>query len=128
MDGNEVAMDAASLKDVDEETLSYWATLMGTEFKDYLSGAFLSGARLENGWGSDTLLSGSRKIYLDPDRGVEKFVPLKEKKLEVRFGDYFFKNFYLIPATMEFKIPFFSLRVVLDKSQINLQGSNTLTP
>ena len=51
-----------------------------------------------------------------------------EKKLELKFGDYFFKNLYLIPQTMEFRIPFFSLKVVLDKSQINLKEINPLTP
>lgn len=128
IEGNEVAMDAASFKDIDEETFGYWAALMGTELRDYLSGGFLSGAGLNDGWGSDTLLSGSRRIHLDPDRYVEKFVPLKEKKLEVRFSDYFLKNLCLIPAAMELKIPFFSLKVVLDKSQINLQEFNTLRP
>ena len=128
IEGGEVAMDAASLKDIDEETFGYWAALMGTGLKDYLSGGFLSGARLENGWGSDTLLGGPLKIYLDSDLRVEKFVPLKEKKLEVRFSDYFLKNRYLIAGAIEFKIPFFSLKVVLDKNQINLKEFNTLVP
>ena len=48
--------------------------------------------------------------------------------LEVRFSDYFLKDLYLIPATMEFKIPFFTLKVVLDKNQINLKEPNTLVP
>lgn len=128
IEGNEVAMDAASLKGLDEETLGYWAALMGAELKDYLSGEFLSGARLENGWGSDHFLSGVRKVYLDGNLNVEKLVPLKEKKLSVRFGDYFLKNLYLIPQTIEFKLPFFSLKVVLDKNQINLKEFNTLAP
>ena len=128
IDGSEVEMDAASLKGIDEGAFGYWAALMGTELKDYLSGGFLSGALLENGWGSDALIGGPRKIYLDGDRYVEKFIPLKEKKLEVRFSDYFLKNLCLIPAVIEFKIPFFSLKVVLDKSQINLKEFNTLKP
>ena len=128
IEGNQVEMDAASLKDIDEETFSYWAALMGTEFKDYLSGAFLAGARLENGWDSDQLLSGVRKVRLDEAGNVRALSPLKEKKLEVRFGDYFLKNLYLIPGVMEFKIPFFSLKVVLDKSQINLKEFNAVAP
>ncbi len=128
IEGSDVAMDAASFNNVDAETFGYWSALIGTELKDYLSGGFLSGAALENGWGSDILLGGSRKIYLGDDFGVKKLIPLKEKKLEVGFSDYFLKNLYLIPATMDFKIPFFSLKVVLDKSQINLQEFNTLIP
>ena len=128
LEGSGVEMDAASLKDVDEETFSYWAALMGTELKDYLSGAYLSGAHLADGWGSGPLLSGSRKIYLDGDGNVSRFISLKEKKLEVRFSDYFVKNLYLIPGVIEFKIPFFSLKVVLDRSQINLKDFNTLAP
>jgi tetratricopeptide (TPR) repeat protein len=128
LEGSGVEMDAASLKDVDEETFSYWATLMGTEFKDYLSGAYLSGARLEDGWDSGFLSSDKRKVYLNGYGNADRFIPLKEKKLEVRFSDYFFKNLYLIPGVIEFKIPFFSLKVVLDKSQINLKDFNTLVP
>ncbi len=128
IDGAAVEMDEASFKGVDEETFGYWATLMATELKDYRSGGYLSGASLEGGWASDTLSGDSRKIYLGEDLGVEKFVPLKEKRLEVRFSDYFMKDLYLIPATMEFKIPFFTLKVALDKSQINLKEPNTLVP
>lgn len=128
IDGNAVEMDEASLKDVDEETFGYWAALMGTEMKDYLSGGFLSDALPENGGTADTLLGGSRKIYLGNDCSVEKFVPLKEKRLQVRFSDYFLKNLCLIPSVMEFKLPFFSLKVVLDKSQINLKEFNALAP
>ena len=128
IDGDAVEMDESSFKDVDEETFGYWATRMASELKDYLSGGYLADARLEGGWTSDTLLAASRKVYLGEDLGVEKFVPLKEKKLEVRFGDYFMKDLYLIPASMEFRIPFFTLKVVLDKNQINLKEPNTLVP
>jgi len=128
IEGNEVEMDAGSLKGVDEETFSYWAALMGAEFRDYLSGAYLSDARLENGWDSDMLISGVRKVYLDDAGNVGATSSLKEKKLEVRFGDYFLRNLYLIPGTVEFKIPFFSLKLVLDRSQINLKDFNTLVP
>jgi tetratricopeptide (TPR) repeat protein len=128
MEGKEVEMDAASLKEVDEETFGYWASLMGTELKDYLSGAYLAGARLDGGWGSDKLTGGPADIYLDDDGLAGRLVPLKEKKLEMRAGGYFFKNFYLLPETIEFRIPFFSLKIVLDKSQINLKDFNTLAP
>jgi tetratricopeptide (TPR) repeat protein len=128
IEGNEVSMDAASLKGIDEGTFNYWAALMGTELKDYLSGGFLSGAGLENGWGSDAMLSPSRKIYLNEGGYVAKSAPLKEKKFEIRFSDYFMRNMCLIPQTIEFKIPFFSLKMVLDKSQINLKGFNALKP
>ncbi len=126
--GNEVEMDAASMKDVDEITFGYWAALMGTELRDYLSGAFLNGAGLEKGWGSDRMTGGAGTVFLNGEGNVGSLVPLKEKKLELKFRDYFFKNLYLIPQTMEFRIPFFSLKVVLDKSQINLKEINTLTP
>ena len=128
VEGNGVEMDAASLKDIDEETFGYWASLMGAELRDYLSGAYLSGAHLADGWGSGLLLSGGRKVYLDEDGNAGRIIPLKEKKLEVRFSDYFLKNLYLLPGVIEFKMPFFSLKVVLDKSQLNLKDFNTLAP
>ena len=46
----------------------------------------------------------------------------------MRFSDYFLKNLYLLPGVIEFKMPFFSLKVVLDKSQLNLKDFNTLAP
>lgn len=128
IEGNEVEMDAASLKDVDESVFGYWAALMGMELKNYLSGAFLDGAGLEKGWSSGRLTGGPDTVYLDDDGNVGSLVPLKEKRLELKLGDYFLKNLYLIPQTIEFRIPFFSLKVVLDKSQINLKEINALTP
>ncbi len=128
IEGSEVEMDAASMKGVDAATLGYWAALMGTELRDYMSGAFLAGAGLEKGWGSDRMTGGPGTVFLNGDGNVGSLVPLKEKKLELKFGDYFFKNLYLLPQTIEFRIPFFSLKVVLDKSQINLKEINTLAP
>ncbi|MBU2572527.1 MAG: tetratricopeptide repeat protein [Elusimicrobia bacterium] len=128
--GGAVEMDAAALKEVDENAFNYWASLMAAEFKDYLSGAFLdANAAFPDGWSSDYLLSSGRKVYLNGDGNmVDRIVPLREKKLQVRFSGYFFKNMYLLPQTIEFKIPFFSVKVVLDKDQINLKEANILGP
>lgn len=128
--GGTIEMDAAALKDVDENAFNYWASLMAAEFKDYLSGAFLdAGAALPDGWSSDHLLSPGRKVYLNGAGNlVDRIVPLREEKLQVRLSGYFFKNLYMLPETIEFKIPFFSVKVALDKDQINLKDANTLVP
>lgn len=128
IDGAQVEMDAPAFKEVDAETFSYWAALMGSELKAYLSGAYLSDARLDGGLDSDRLAGGSRLVYLDDAGNTGKFVPLKEKKLEVRFADHFFRNFYLIPRTIEFRVPFFSMKLTLDGEQINMKDFNTLVP
>lgn len=126
--GGTIEMDAPALKDVDENAFNYWASLMASEFRDYLSGDYLDGkALMPDGWGSDCLESPGRRVCLNGDLNlVEKLVPLREEKLQVRLNGYFFKNMYLLPQTIEFKIPFFSVKVVLDKDQINLKDVNTL--
>ena len=56
----------------------------------------------------------------------ETITPLKEKKLEFLPGDYFMKGMYLFARTLEFKMPFVSVRVTLDEDQMNFKGVNQL--
>lgn len=130
INGGAIEMDAAAIKGVDENAFNYWASLMAMEFKAYLSGAFLNGKfASEDGWDSDRLTGPDRKIYLTEElNAVEKIVPIGNDKLQIRLNDYFFKNMYMLPQTIEFRIPFFSVKTVLDKGQINLKETNVLKP
>jgi len=126
LSGSEVEMDVFSLKGLDEAAFSYWARLMAEEMRDYFSGAWLTGAAPDRpGWDRERLKSAQREIRLDKELGCpESASPERESKLELALGDYFLANLFLIPRTFEFKIPFFSVRLELDKSQINLKEFN----
>jgi tetratricopeptide (TPR) repeat protein len=126
LSGSEVEMDAFSLKGLDEGAFSYWARLMAEEMRDYFSGAWLRGAAPDRyGWGMERLKNAQREVRLDKTLIYpESEEPARESKLEVRLGDYFLGNLFLIPQTFEFKVPFFSIKLVLDKSQLNLKDFN----
>jgi hypothetical protein len=126
LSGSEVEMDVFSLKGLDQETFSYWARLMAEEMRDYFSGAWLRGAAADSDdWDLERLKNRQREVRLDETISYPvSSQPARESKLEVRFGNYFLGNLFLIPQTFEFKVPFFSLKLVLDKSQLNLKDFN----
>ena len=74
------------------------------------------------------MTGGRSAVLLDDDGNVASLIPLKEKKLKLKFGDYFFKDLYLVPGTIELRVPFFSFKIELDKDQVNLKGNNSLAP
>ncbi|HAH31550.1 MAG TPA: hypothetical protein DCL44_04480 [Elusimicrobia bacterium] len=128
LSGSDIEMDAFSLKGLDEDSFQYWARLMAAEMRDYFSGAWLSDtAAVEPGWDLERLKNAQREVSLDKTLTYpESAESVQEKRLAVKLGDYFLGNLFLIPQTFEFKLPFFSVKLVLDKSQLNLKDYNRL--
>jgi tetratricopeptide (TPR) repeat protein len=123
--GGVLDMDAVSLKGLDPETFNYWASLITGELKSWFSGETLGGLKPAEGWGSSCLEGGGRRVCLDDSRSwPEAIRPDAEKKLTLRLGNYFFKNLYLIPQTLDFNLPFVSVKVKIDKDQMNFTGVN----
>ncbi len=127
LSGGSLEMDSVSLKDLDPEAFSYWASLMTGELGDVFSGRTMAGLVQHEGWDSPCLKSPGREVCLDDSLSwPEEITTEKEKKLTLRPGGYFFKDLYLFPGTLEFKLPFVSLKLTLDKEQMNFSGVNTL--
>ncbi|MCX5784783.1 MAG: tetratricopeptide repeat protein [Elusimicrobia bacterium] len=128
LSGSEIEMDEFSLKGLDEDAFKYWAPLMAEEMRGYFSGAWLDEAAPdEPGWDLERLKNAQREVRLDKTLTYpESSEPANESKLTVKLGDYFLGNLFLIPQTFEFKMPFFSLKLALDKSQLNLKDYNRL--
>ncbi|MEI7528556.1 MAG: tetratricopeptide repeat protein [Elusimicrobiota bacterium] len=124
LSGDRAAVDPMSLKGVDPQAFDYWAGLVAEELRAWFAGEYLveySGAEKECATGP------LREVCLDDDRAWPvKITPLKEKKLDFLPGNYFLKNLYLFPQTLEFKMPFVSLQVTLDSEQMNFGAVNEL--
>jgi predicted Zn-dependent protease len=126
--GGMMDLDAVSLKGLDPETFNYWASLIAGELKAWFAGETLGGLSAEGGWGASCLAGGGRKVCLDGSRSwPEDIKPDAEKKLSFRPGNYFLDNLYLFPGTLDFKMPFVSVRMTLDRAQMKFGGVNSLT-
>ena len=116
-------LDSIAIKDIDSETFSYWASLIAGEMKAWFAGEYLAAAT----WNNPCLGSAVREVCLDDALAWPEEIKNKaEGKLTFRPGNYFLKNLYLFPETMEFKLPFVSLRLTLDREQMNFGGVNAL--
>jgi tetratricopeptide (TPR) repeat protein len=116
-------LDSISIKDIDSETFSYWAALIAGELKGWFAGDYLAATA----WNSPCLSGPVREVCLDGDLAWPEEIKNKaEGKLTFRPGNYFLKNLYLFPETLEFKLPFVSLKLTLDREQLNFSGVNTL--
>jgi len=122
--GGMTELDAMEIKEIDSHAFSYWATLIAGEMGAWFSGEYLAQAP---SWDEPCFEGNGRKVCLE--KGLpwpEEIVNKAEPKLVFRPGDYFLKNYYLFPRTLEFKLPFVSLKVTLDPEQMNFDGYNTL--
>jgi hypothetical protein len=124
--GDVLDMDAIAIPDIDPATFSYWASLITVELKDWFSGKTVGGGKFEDGWDSSCLRGDGKEVCLDSDRVPGEIRPEAEKKLVFRPSRYFFRNLYLFPYAMEFKLPAVSVRITLDSDQMNFNGVNTL--
>jgi len=116
-------LDSIAIKDIDSETFSYWASLIAGEMKAWFAGDYLAAAA----WNSPCLGSQVREVCLDENLAWPEEIKNKaESKLTFRPGNYFLKNLYLFPETLEFKLPFVSLKLTLDREQMRFGGVNTL--
>jgi hypothetical protein len=124
LSGEDLSIDSMALKDIDPEVFEYWAALIAEELRAWFAGAYLGelpGAQKDCGPGP------VREVCLEGDRAWPvKITPLKEKKLDLYPGDYFLKNFYLFARTLEFKLPFVTVKVTLDSDQMNFAAVNAL--
>ncbi len=124
--GGFMDLDAIAIKDIDSSTFSYWASLITGELGAWFSGEYLPGAH-EGSWKGQCFTSGPGEVCLDKALAwPEEITSKAESKLAFRPGNYFLKNLYLFPGTMDFKLPFVSVRITLDKDQMNFSGVNTL--
>ena len=120
--GGVLSMDPMDLKGIDPAAFDYWAGLVTEELRAWFSGEYLG--ELPDGE-KECSKGPLREVCLDGDRAWPvKVTPLKEKKLEFIPGNYFLKNFYLFAQTLEFKIPFVTVRVTLDNEQMNFKAVN----
>ena len=119
-------MDAIAIKDIDSGTFSYWASLIAGELSGWFAGDYLEGAK-GGGWREPCFMGDAREVCLDPSLAwPEEITNKSEGKLAFRPGNYFLKNLYLFPETLDFKLPFVSVKITLDKNQMNFTGANTL--
>jgi len=124
--GGIMDMDSISIKEIDSGTFSYWASLIAGEMKSWFAGDYLAGAQ-PGDWREPCFSGPVREVCLDKGLSWPEEISNKtEGKLSFKPGNYFLKNLYLFPETMDFKLPFVSLRVTLDKDQMNFSGANTL--
>ncbi|MBI4351077.1 MAG: tetratricopeptide repeat protein [Elusimicrobia bacterium] len=124
--GGVMDMDAISIKDIDSGSFSYWASLIAGELSGWFSGEYLEGAK-GGGWREPCFTGGGREVCLDPALAwPEEITNKAEGKLSFRPGNYFLKNLYLFPETLDFKLPFVLVKITLDKNQMNFAGANTL--
>ncbi len=124
--GGVMDMDAIEIKDIDSGTFSYWASLVAGELNGWFTGDYLADAP-GGDWREPCFTGVSREVCLDSALSwPEEITNKAESKLTFRPGNYFLKNLYLFPETMDFKLPFVSLRLTLDKNQMNFSGANTL--
>lgn len=122
--GGLIDLDAIAIKDIDSATFSYWASLITGQLKGWFAGDYLSEAR---DWNEPCFTGGSAELCLDGGLSwPEEITGKAEGKLTFRPGNYFLKNLYLFPQTLDFKLPFVSLRLTLDKEQMNFSGVNAL--
>ncbi|MDA8243909.1 MAG: tetratricopeptide repeat protein [Elusimicrobia bacterium] len=123
--GGMTDLDSISIKDIDAETFNYWASLMAGELSAWFSGGYLDGA--EGGWDSPCFTGGQRKVCLGDGLAWPAEITNKpESKLLFRPGNYFLKDLYLFPGSLEFKLPHVELKIALDPSQMKFDGFNTL--
>lgn len=126
LSGGVMDMDAIAIKDIDSGTFSYWASLITGELGGWFSGEYLDGAK-GGGWREPCFMGGAREVCLDSSLAWPEEIKNKaEGKLAFRPGNYFLKNLYLFPETLDFKLPFVSVKITLDKNQMNFTGANTL--
>ncbi len=123
--GDGIEMDAVSLAGLDPDAFSYWAALMGAELRDWFSGKTPGTGKTE-GWGEDCFAGGGREVCLNGEGLPGEIRPDREKKLVFEPAQYFFRNLYLFPYRLDFKLPGVSLRVTLDNEQMNFGAFNTL--
>lgn len=121
--GGVMDLDAISITDIDSATFSYWASLIAGEMKGWFAGDYLAVDK----WKSPCLSGPAREVCLGDELAWPDEIKNKaEGKLSFRPGNYFLKNLYVFPQTMEFKLPFVSLKLTLDRDQMKFNGVNTL--
>ena len=126
LNGGAADMDAVELKGIDPAAFNYWAGLIAGELRDWFSGRTLAAGEMPDGWKDGCFSGGGKEVCLDEDGTPEEIRPDAESKLVFRPGGYFFRNLYLFPGVMEFKLPGVSLKVTLDGAQMNFGGVNRL--
>ena len=125
--GGVMDLDAIALKDIDSGAYSYWASLITGELHAWFAGGYLTGEA--GGWREPCYAGGPREVCMDGALSwPEEIINKAEPKLTFRPGNYFVKNLYLFPETMDFKLPFVSVRLTLDKAQMKFSGANLLKP
>ena len=127
VNGAGLELDAIAIPGIDPETFSYWASLITVELRDWFSGKTIAGGKFNDGWDSACFDGGGKEVCLDDDRTPGEIRPAGEKKLVFKPSHYFFRNLYLFPYIMDFKLPAVSVRVMLDNNQMNFNGVNTLS-
>lgn len=117
-------LDAISLKGIDSDTFSYWASLMAAELEGWFSGDYMNSP--EN-WRGSCFDSGPREVCLDGERvWPEKIVNKAEDKLKLLPGNYFLHDLFLFPGELEFKLPYVRLKIELDRGQMKFGDVNVL--
>lgn len=121
--GGVTDLDAISIKEIDSGTFGYWASLIAGELKAWFAGEHLSAQQ----WKDPCYQGPLREVCLGEGLAWPEEIRSKaEGKLEFRPGNYFLKNLFLFPQTLDFRLPFVSLRVQLDREQMNFTGVNDL--
>ncbi|OGS13484.1 MAG: hypothetical protein A2234_09970 [Elusimicrobia bacterium RIFOXYA2_FULL_58_8] len=127
LSGNDMSMDALSLNGVDPAAFEYWSALVAQELRAWFAGEYLYAT--DGAWkaAGECIAGPEREVCLDPEMAWPvKITPLREKKFAFLPGNYFLKNRYLFPQTLDFKMPFVTLRFTLDREQLNFEAVNGL--
>lgn len=122
--GGIMDLDSIAIADIDSGTFNYWASLIAGELNGWFSGDYLTETLT---WKEPCFTGAVREVCLDSALSwPEEITNKTESKLTLRPGNYFLKNLYLFPESLDFKLPFVSVKITLDKNQMNFSGANTL--
>ena len=113
--------------DVDRNEFRQTVALLLCELRDWYSGQYNS-VQMKK-WKNSYKTANGSKVKLE--RGKEGFPREiksgRHKKLKIIPGKYFLYNMYVFPGEIEFRVPFFKLKITINQEKMNFKPVNDIT-